>query len=384
MDFKINTIYLDHHATTPLDPEVLKAMMPYFTEKFGNPASLTHAFGWEAEAAVDLARESIAKSLNSPSKDTIFFTSGTTEANNMVLLGLAHHSAKPIHIITQKTEHKCVLETCKALQKEGHEVTFLDVDELGVVKMDDLKKSFKPHTLLCSIMTANNEVGTIQPVREIGKLCREHKVYFHTDSAQAVGKVPVDVVKDNIDFLTFSGHKIYGPKGVGGLFISPQVHHPLKPLTFGGGQEKGLRSGTLNVPGIVGLAKALEISIQNMSEETARLQSLRSFFMEEILKSIPGTKLNGPLTKRLPHNINFSFEGVKSDDLIRSLPQIAIASGSACGSGNVEPSYVISAMTHDPKRATGSIRIGLGRWTTQEEVDKAAGLIIDKVKKLRK
>ncbi|MDO8519495.1 MAG: cysteine desulfurase family protein [Deltaproteobacteria bacterium] len=377
-------IYLDYNSTTPVDPRVFEAMKPYFTEKFGNAASATHAYGWEAAEMVEMARESIANNIGADDKKTIFFTSGATESNNLAIKGLARGAGKKIHIITQKTEHKCVLDSCAEMEKEGHQVTYLDVDADGKVSPEAVTKAIRPNTLLCSIMFANNEIGTIQPIREISKICHEKGVWLHSDAVQAVGKIPVDAQKDGIDLLSLSSHKIYGPKGIGALYVSKKI--PLRafsPLSHGGGHERGLRSGTLNVPGIVGLAKALEICMAEMPEEAKRITALRDR-MIAAFKKMKGAHLNGHPTDRLPGNINVSFDGVKNDDLISALPELAIASGSACASGEPEPSYVIQAITSDRQRRDGAIRIGLGRWTTEEEIDRASELIINAVHRIMK
>ena len=365
-------IYLDYNATTPVDPRVVDAMKPFFTEKIGNPSSNTHAFGWEAAETVEIARESIAKNIGAENKKTIIFTSGATESNQLAIKNLVHSAGKKVHLITQKTEHKCVLDACTEMEKEGHEVTYLDVDKDGKVNPQEVLKAMKPNTLLCSIMLANNEIGTIQPIREISKICHEKGVWLHSDAVQAVGKIPVDVQKDGIDLMSLSGHKIYGPKGIGALYISKKI--PIR--TFH-------RPGTLNVPGIVGLAKALEIAMAELPTEQKRLRGLQDRLMTELLK-LEGAHLNGPKSERLPNNLNFSFDFVKNDDLITAVPELAIASGSACASDLPEPSYVIRAITTDENRLNGAIRMGLGRGTTREDIDKANQLIAKAVGKLRK
>ena len=384
-------IYLDYHATTPADPEVLRAMEPYFCKKFGNAASKSHAYGWETEEAVQIARESIAKNIGAESPKLIIFTSGATETNNMVIKGIARGAKKkPIHIITQATEHKSILESCHEMEKEGHEVTFLGVDHDGLVDPDDVKKAIRPNTLVCSVMFANNEIGVIQPIREISKICREKGVWFHSDAVQATGKIPVDVQKDEIDLLSISAHKMYGPKGIGALYIAkagspPRANPPIRlaPLIHGGGHETGWRAGTLNVPGIVGLAKALDICIKKMPEESKRLKTLRDYFVGEIINRIDHTYLNGHPTKRLPHNANISFSYIKDTDLIMAVPELAVATGSACASGTNEPSYVLRALGVGEERANSSIRFGLGRQTTKEEIDEAIDCLVKAVEKLR-
>ncbi|MBI4412575.1 MAG: IscS subfamily cysteine desulfurase [Deltaproteobacteria bacterium] len=379
-------IYLDYHATTPVDAEVLRAMEPYFCEKFGNAASKSHAYGWETEEAVQMARESIAKNIGAESSKSIIFTSGATETNNMVIKGIVHAAKKkPAHIITQVTEHKCIIESCREIEKEGHKITYLGVDHDGLVDPDDVKNAIRPNTILCSIMAANNEIGVIQPIREISKICREKGVWFHSDAVQAVGKIPVDVQRDGIDLLSLSAHKIYGPKGIGALYIA-KANPPIRlsPLIHGGSHENGRRAGTLNVPGIVGLAKALEICVKKMPEESKRLGLLRDRLAGEIIRRIDHTYLNGHPTKRLPHNANISFSYVRDTDLIMALPELAVATGSACASGTNEPSYVLRALGIGEDRANSSIRFGLGRQTTKEEIDEAVEYIVRAVEKLRK
>ncbi|MBI2340214.1 MAG: IscS subfamily cysteine desulfurase [Deltaproteobacteria bacterium] len=378
-------IYLDNHATTPVDPEVFRAMEPYFCEKFGNSASKSHAYGWKACEAVQIARESIAKNIGAESPKTIIFTSGATETNNMVIKGIARTSKKkPVHIITQATEHKCILESCREIEQEGHEVTYLGVDHDGLVDPDDVKKAIRPNTLLCSVMYANNEIGVIQPIAEISKICHEKGIWLHSDAVQAVGKIPVDMKKDGIDLLSISAHKMYGPKGIGALYIA-RTNPPIRlsPLIHGGGHENGLRAGTLNVPAILGLAKALEICTAKMPEESKRLKGLRDYFVREITRRIDHTFLNGHPTRRLPHNANVSFAYVKDTDLIMALPELAVATGSACASDSTEPSYVLRALGVGEDRADSSIRFGLGRFTTKEEIDVALECIVKAVEKLR-
>lgn len=375
-------IYLDYQATTPIDPEVLKAILPYFSDHFGNPSSASHVYGWEALEATDQARNSISKNLEvSPS--SIIFTSGATESNNMVIKGLAFNSEKKIHVITQATEHKCILNACEFIKKMGHEVTILPVNEFGLVDPDQIKKSFQKNTRLVSIMWANNEIGTIQPIAEIADLCKNHEIFFHTDAVQAVGQIPIDLKTIPIDFLSLSAHKIYGPKGVGALYINPNAYKTLVPLLDGGGHEKGLRSGTLNVTGIVGLAKALEISIQKQPEEEKRLTGLRDTFKNRVLSTIEMSGLNGHPTQRLPNNLNFSFRFVKGGELLAKLPELALATGSACASESGEISYVLEAITQNHDQAQGAIRIGLGRPTQKEELEKTFELLKEAVAKIR-
>lgn len=380
-------IYLDYNSTTPMDPRVLEAMKPYFLEKFGNESSRSHLYGWEAHEAVDLARETIARAIGAVDKHSILFTSGATESNNLAIKGIVKASAdKPAHVITQKTEHKCILESCEQLRREGHEVTFLEVDAEGFVDPKAVMQAARQNTLLCSIMFSNNEIGTIQPVAEIARLCYERGILFHTDAVQAVGKIPVNVAADGIDLLSLSGHKIYGPKGIGALYVAPRKPPiRLSPILQGGGHERDFRSGTLNVAGIVGLAKALALCMTGLEEEAKRLTALRDFLIDRIQERIPGALLNGPRKNRLPNNVNFSFEGIRSDDLLLKMPEIAVSTGSACSSGDPEPSYVIAAISKDKDedRVRSSVRIGLGRWTSRNDVEKAAECLVRAVSELR-
>uniref|UniRef100_UPI0021DFB15A IscS subfamily cysteine desulfurase n=1 Tax=Terriglobus tenax TaxID=1111115 RepID=UPI0021DFB15A len=377
-------IYMDNHATTPLDPRVLEAMMPYFTTIFGNAASRNHSFGWEAEQAVENAREQVAKLIGATAKE-IIFTSGATESNNLAIKGIAEmYRERGNHIITQVTEHKATLDTCKKLEKQGYKVTYLPVKADGLVDLEDLKAAFTPETILVSIMYANNEIGVIQPVAEIGKLCKEKGVLFHTDGVQAVGKIPVDVIKDNIDVLSLSGHKIYGPKGVGALYVrrrNPRVQ--IAEQINGGGHERGMRSGTLNVPGIVGLGKACEIAREEMVEETARLIAMRDHLKQRFESVLDYVHVNGNMDHHLPGNLNMSFVYVEGESLLMGINDIAVSSGSACTSATLEPSYVLKALGLGDDVAHSSIRFGLGRFNTMEEVDYVADKLIDVVQKLR-
>lgn len=378
-------IYLDYNATTPVDPKVFEAMKPFFCEKFGNAASGSHSYGWTALEAVDSARQSIAKLIGSSNKESIIFTSGATESNNMALKGVVHGSGlKKAHLITQKTEHKCVLNSCAELELLGHEVTYLDVDSFGLVKPHDVLKSIKENTLLCSIMAANNEIGTCQPLSQIAKMCREKGVLFHTDAVQTVGKIPMNVETEGIDLMSLSAHKIYGPKGVGALYMarrSPPI--PFKPLLHGGGHEEGKRSGTLNVPGIVGLAAALRICVENIKEESLRLSHLRDSFIERVLTSIPHSYLNGHPSLRIPNNVSLRFDYISADDLLADLPKIAFSTGSACSSNSTEPSYVVKALGFTDDEVRSTVRFGLGRWTTKEEIDMTFDKLKQSIEKLR-
>jgi len=377
-------IYLDNHATTPMDPRVLEAMMPYFTNKFGNAASRNHSFGWEAEQAVETAREQIAKLIGASAKE-IIFTSGATESNNLAIKGVAEmYKEKGDHIITAATEHKAVLDTCKRLEKYGNKVTYLPVKADGLIDLEDLKRAITPKTILVTIMAANNEIGVLQPIDEIGAICKEHGVLFHTDAVQAVGKVPIDVNKSNISLLSLTGHKIYGPKGAGALYVrrkNPRVQ--LTAIMDGGGHERGMRSGTLNVPGIVGLGCACELSRLEMTEESKRLAGLRDRLKKKIENELDEIHINGTMEHRLPGNLNMSFLYVEGESLLMGINEIAVSSGSACTSATLEPSYVLKALGLGDDVAHSSIRFGIGRFTTEAEVDYTAAKIIDIVKKLR-
>ena len=377
-------IYMDNHATTPLDPRVLEAMMPYMTKIFGNAASRNHSFGWEAEAAVEKAREQVAKLIGATAKE-IIFTSGATESNNLAIKGIAEmYRERGNHIITQVTEHKAVLDTCKRLEKSGYRVTYLPVKADGLVDIEDLKRAIDEKTILVSIMIANNEIGVVQPVAEIGKLCHEKGILFHTDGVQAVGKIPVDVNAMQIDVLSLSGHKIYGPKGVGALYVrrrNPRVQ--ISEQINGGGHERGMRSGTLNVPGIVGLGKACEIAGEEMQAETERLLKLRNKLQHKLESALDYVHVNGSMEHRLPGNLNMSFVYVEGESLLMGINDIAVSSGSACTSATLEPSYVLKALGLGDDVAHSSIRFGLGRFNTEAEVDYVADKLIDVVQKLR-
>jgi cysteine desulfurase len=375
---------MDNHATTQVDPRVLVAMLPYFTEKFGNAASRNHEFGWKAEEAVETARAQIARLIHASPRETIF-TSGATESDNLALKGAAEaHRAKGNHIITQATEHKAILDTCKRLEKSGCEVTCLPVDKEGIINLDDLRRAITPKTILISIMHANNEIGVIQPIAEIGKIAKEKKVLFHVDAAQSAGKIPLDVEQCGVDLLSISGHKLYGPKGVGALYVrrkDPRVE--IEPMIDGGGHERGLRSGTLNVPGIVALGKACEISQKEMAAEGERLGRLRDKLKEAILGRLEDTTINGSMTHRLPGNLNLSFAGVEGDALLMGINDVAVSSGSACTTATLEPSHVLRALGVPEDLAHSSIRFGIGRFNTAEEVDYVADRVVETVKRLR-
>lgn len=377
-------IYLDNHATTPLDPRVLEAMMPFFTSRFGNAASRNHVFGWEAEEAVEKARKQIADLVGANAKE-IIFTSGATESNNLALKGVAEmYAEKGNHIITAASEHKAVLDACKRLEKEGCRVTYLPLQQDGLIDLDMLRESITDKTILVSIMYANNEIGVIQPVAEIGKICKERGVLFHTDGVQAVGKVPVNVIKDNVDLMSMSAHKFYGPKGVGALYVrrkSPRVQ--LTAQMDGGGHERGMRSGTLNVPGIVGMGEASAICREEMAEETRRLSNLRDYLKDRFLTELDEVFVNGSMEHRLPHNLNISFAYVEGESLLMGINDIAVSSGSACTSATLEPSYVLKALGMGDDLAHSSIRFGIGRFNTREEVEYTASRVIEIVRKLR-
>lgn len=377
-------IYMDNHATTQVDPRVVDAMLPYFTEKFGNAASRNHEFGWKAEEAVENARGQIARLINATPRE-IVFTSGATESNNLAIKGVAEmYREKGNHIVTQATEHRAVLDVCRHLEKSGWEVTYLPVDSGGRIDPGGLRRAITPKTVLATIMYANNEIGVVQPIEEIGKITREMGVLLHVDAAQAVGKIPVDVEKDGIDLLSISAHKMYGPKGVGALYVrrkNPRVE--LAAMMDGGGHERGMRSGTLNVPGIAGFGKACEICEKEMTAESERLRGLRDRLKEAIAGGLEGTTINGSMAHRLPHNINISFAQVDGESLLMGITDVAVSSGSACTSASLEPSYVLKALGVPDELAHSSIRFGLGRFNSEEEVDYAAARVIETVKRLR-
>jgi cysteine desulfurase len=377
-------IYMDNQATTAVDPRVLEAMLPYFTEKFGNAASRNHEFGWKAEEAVENARAQIARLIRANPRE-IVFTSGATESDNLAIKGVVEaYREKGNHIITQATEHKAVLDVCKHLEKSGCEVTYLPVAPDGLIDLEGLRRAVTPKTILISIMYANNEIGVIQPIEEIGKIAKEKKIVFHVDAVQALGKIPVDVQRDGIDLLSISAHKIHGPKGVGALYVrrkDPRV--AIAAMIDGGGHERGMRSGTLNVPGIVGLGKACELCMKEMPEESERLRRLRDRLKEAIMSRLDGTAVNGSLVRRLPNNLNLSFSGVEGDALLMGINDVAVSSGSACTSAMIEPSYVLRALGVSEDLAHSSIRFGLGRFNTEEEVGYVADRVVETVKRLR-
>jgi len=377
-------IYMDYHATTPVDPRVLEAMMPYFRDKFGNAASRNHPFGWEAEEAVEAARKQVASLVGANAKE-IIFTSGATESNNLAIKGVAEmYREKGNHVITCVTEHKAVVDTCKKLEKQGLRVTYLPVQKDGRIDLDELRASITDKTILITIMTANNEIGVLQPIAEIGAIAKEKGILFHTDGVQAVGKVPFDVSALKVDLVSISAHKIYGPKGVGALYVrrrNPRVL--LAEQISGGGHERGMRSGTLNVTGIVGLGKAAELCQQEMEKDTARLRKLRDRLNEKLHESLDEIYINGSMEHRLPHNLNISFAYVEGESLLMGINDVAVSSGSACTSASLEPSYVLKALGAGDDLAHSSIRFGLGRWTTEEEVDYVVDKLTKVVRRLR-
>jgi cysteine desulfurase len=376
-------VYLDYQATTPCDPRVIEKMLPYFGENFGNPHSRNHAYGWRAEEAVEAARMEIASLIAANPKD-IIFTSGATEANNLALKGvMKFYQEKKNHLITCVTEHKCVLDTARHLQLEGFKVTYLPVNSQGFIDLNQLRESITDQTALVSIMAVNNEIGIIQPLEEIGKICREKGVFFHTDAAQAVGKIPLDVIRMNVDLLSLSSHKIYGPKGIGALYVGRKPRVRLVPLINGGGQERGLRSGTLSPALCVGLGEACSIAQKEMMQESARLLEYRNFFYEGLKRELKEIYLNGDEEFRIPGNLNISFAYVEGEGLMMGVKDLAVSSGSACTSSSLEPSYVLQALGVSEELAHTSLRIGFGRFTTFEEVKYAMQRIIEEVNRLR-
>jgi cysteine desulfurase len=376
-------VYLDNHATTPLDPRVLEAMLPFFTSRFGNAASNSHSFGWEAAAAVEKARRQIAASIGALPQE-IVFTSGATESDNLALKGVAEGCRdRGNHIITAVTEHKAVLDSCKHLEKIGCRVTYVPVGSGGLIDLDQLKDAFTDRTILVSIMAANNETGVLQPIEEIGRLCREHGVLFHSDAVQALGKLPLDVNRANLDLASLTAHKLYGPKGCGALYVRQNAAARLVPLIDGGGHENGLRSGTLNVPGIVGFGRTCEIAQQEMPEESCRIAGLRNRLRDRLVAGLDQVTINGSMEHRLPGNLNMSFLEVDGETLLTGLNDVALSSGSACSSGKTHASYVLKALGLSDEAAGSAIRFGIGRFNTEAEIDYVAGRIIELVKNLR-
>lgn len=375
-------IYLDNSATTPVDPRVAEKMIPYLCEQFGNPASRSHAFGWQAEAAVEAARAEVAALLNADPKE-IVWTSGATESDNLAIKGAAHfYSGKGKHIITVKTEHKAVLDTCRELERQGFSVTYLDVMENGLIDLGVFKAALQPDTILVSVMFVNNEIGVIQPIAEIGEICREKGIVFHVDATQATGKIEIDIGRLKIDLMSLSAHKVYGPKGIGALYVRRKPRVRLEAQMHGGGHERGFRSGTLPVHQIVGMGEAFRLARLEMAEESARIRILRDRLLAG-LSSIPQVYVNGDMEQRVPHNLNISFAYVEGESLMMALKDLAVSSGSACTSASLEPSYVLRALGRNDELAHSSIRFTLGRFNTEEEIDYAIELLHSKIGKLR-
>jgi cysteine desulfurase len=378
-------IYMDNHATTEVDPRVIETMLPFFTEKFGNASSRNHVFGWDSEAAVDRAREQVASLIHAASPREIVFTSGATESDNIAIKGIAEaYVQKGTHLITCAIEHKAVLDSCKSLERKGYRVTYLPVRANGLIDLDQLRDALTDKTILISIMAANNEIGTIEPVREIGQIAKEKGILFHTDATQAVGKIPLNVEEMGIDLLSLTAHKLYGPKGVGALYVrSSKPRVKLSPLIEGGGQERGIRSGTLNVPGIVGLGRACEIAQKDMVADGERLTGLGQRLKVQIVGQLDEVSVNGDPLRRLPGNLHLSFAYIEGESLLMALKDIAVSTGSACTSASLEPSHVLRAIGLEEHLAHSSIRFGLGRFNTEEEVDYTARRVIEEVRRLR-
>lgn len=376
-------VYLDNQATTPMDPRVLEAMIPYFIEKFGNPHSRSHAYGWEAEEAVEIAREQVASLIGATEKE-IIFTSGATESNNLAIKGVAQfYKEHKNHIITVVTEHKCVLDACRHLEQEGFSVTYLHVQPNGLIDLTQLEAAITDKTAIVSVMAVNNEIGVIQPLKEIGAICRKHGVFFHTDAAQAFGKIPLDVEEMNIDLMSISAHKIYGPKGIGALYVRRRPRVRLKPLINGGGQERGMRSGTLATPLVVGFGEAAAIAKRDMQKDHDHVKKLSDKFYNAVVASIPDVFLNGDKEHRIPGNLNLSFAYIEGESMIMAIKDLAVSSGSACTSASLEPSYVLRALGLEDELAHTSIRFGIGRFTTEEEIDFAIEVVTKNIQKLR-
>ncbi|KAH1073145.1 hypothetical protein J1N35_025473 [Gossypium stocksii] len=376
-------LYLDMQATTPVDPRVLDSMLPFYLSRYGNPHSRTHLYGWESETAVETARAQVAALIGASPKE-IVFTSGATESNNISIKGVMHfYKDKKRHIITTQTEHKCVLDSCRHLQQEGFEVTYLPVGSDGLIDLDRLRKEIRPDTGLVSVMAVNNEIGVVQPVEEIGKICKEFNVPFHTDAAQALGKIKVDVEKWNVSLMSLSGHKIYGPKGVGALYLRRRPRIRVEPQMNGGGQERGIRSGTVPTPLVVGMGAACELAMKEMEYDENRIKGLQERLLNGIREKIDGVVVNGSMDRRYVGNLNLSFAYVEGESLLMGLKEVAVSSGSACTSASLEPSYVLRALGVDEDMAHTSIRFGIGRFTTEEEIDRAVELTVKQVEKLR-
>ncbi|WP_425584659.1 IscS subfamily cysteine desulfurase [Viridibacterium curvum] len=375
-------LYLDYSATTPVDPRVAEQMIPWLTEHFGNPASRSHAYGWESEEAVEKAREHVAALVNADARE-IVWTSGATESNNLAIKGAANfYAGKGKHLITLKTEHKAVLDTMRELERQGFEVTYMDVQENGLIDLEAFKAALRADTIVVSIMFVNNEIGVIQPIAEIGEICREKGIIFHVDAAQATGKVDIDLEKLKVDLMSFSAHKTYGPKGIGALYVRRKPRVRIEAQMHGGGHERGMRSGTLATHQIVGMGEAFRIAKEDMATENARIRALRDRLYKG-LSDIEATFLNGDMTQRVPHNLNLSFAYVEGESLIMAIKEVAVSSGSACTSASLEPSYVLRALGREDELAHSSIRFTIGRFTTEEEVDFTIDLLHKKIGKLR-
>lgn len=376
-------LYLDMQSTTPVDPRVLDAMMPYLTDMFGNPHSRTHLYGWEVEDAIEIARKEVADLIGSNPKEVIF-TSGATESNNIAIKGIANfYKSKKRHLITTQTDHKCVLDSCRALQQEGWDITYLPVQENGLIDLKELEAAIREDTVLVSVMAVNNEIGVIQPLKEIGHLCRSRKVFFHTDAAQAVGKIAIDVDDMNIDCMSISGHKLYGPKGIGAIYIRRRPRVRIVAQMNGGGQERGMRSGTLPTALVVGFGAACKVAKEEMAADRKHIERLSKMLYEGITSKIEHVYMNGDKDQRYPGNVNLSFAHVEGESLLMGLKDIAVSSGSACTSASLEPSYVLRALGKDDEQAHSSIRFGIGRFTTEEEVHRAVDLAVQHVTRLR-
>lgn len=376
-------LYLDMQATTPVDPRVLDAMLPFYLSRFGNPHSRTHLYGWESDAAVEHARSQIASLVHANPKE-LFFTSGATESNNISIKGVMHFvSSSKRHVITTQTEHKCVLDSCRYLQQQGYDVTYLPVRSDGLLDLETLTAAFRPDTGLVSVMAVNNEIGVVQPMEDIGRICRERNVPFHTDAAQALGKISIDVDRMNISLMSLSGHKIYGPKGVGALYLRRRPRVRVEPQMSGGGQERGIRSGTVPTPLVVGFGAACDIAMKEMEYDSKRISSLQERLLNGIRAKLDGVVVNGSVEHRYPGNLNLSFAYVEGESLLMGLKEVAVSSGSACTSASLEPSYVLRALGVDEDMAHTSIRFGIGRFTTEAEIDKAVELTVRQVEKLR-
>ncbi|KAB2617641.1 cysteine desulfurase 1 [Pyrus ussuriensis x Pyrus communis] len=376
-------LYLDMQATSPVDPRVVDAMLPYYLTRYGNPHSRTHMYGWESDSAVETARAQVADLIGASPKE-IVFTSGATECNNISVKGVMHfYKDKKRHVITTQTEHKCVLDSCRHLQQEGYDVTYLPVKTDGLIDLDELRSSIRPDTGLVSVMAVNNEIGVIQPMEEIGEICKEFKIPFHTDAAQALGKIPIDVDKWNVSLMSLSGHKVYGPKGVGALYMRRRPRIRVEPQMNGGGQERGIRSGTVPTPLVVGFGAACEIAKKEMEYDEKRVRALQDRMLKGIRKNLDMVVVNGSEERRYPGNLNLSFAYVEGESLLMGLKEVAVSSGSACTSASLEPSYVLRALGVDEDMAHTSIRFGIGRFTTEEEIDRAVQLTVQQVKKLR-